>query len=159
MLQNSAATNTINNSQFYNNGQGLANNGGIWSSINSTVNYYNNVMSYNNNGHGILMETNSSVTKFSNIQLFNNTLSGILISGANSTSNMFYGNLAIFNNGNNTFPRTYLYTGATSTYSWLGRTGGTIISIGNTGCYNMTNPKNTNGIFLMNANCSNRGYS
>ncbi|MCX6823003.1 MAG: right-handed parallel beta-helix repeat-containing protein [candidate division SR1 bacterium] len=133
-LQSSSNNNTINNTQVYNNQNGLH----MYGSNNNTM---NNFLAYND-VYGVYLEANSTGNRFNTTQLYNDGY-GIYLNS--SSDNSYYGTFKVFDNA-------YNFVGDTITEGLASEflSGGVVDTRGTISCDLVTNPKNANGIYLIN---------
>ena len=147
---NGSKKNTINNSQIYNNAVGIF---GDWTTQNNVI---NKTTIYNNSTAGILFK-NSSNNILNDVRIYNNE-KGIQTL-YNSVNNIFYGDLYLFDNGNN-FDGTTADDGyLTSSDGWDFAYGGTLTTGSSImWCTYVTNPSISGSTTsLLNSTCSNTG--
>ncbi|MFA5748039.1 MAG: right-handed parallel beta-helix repeat-containing protein, partial [Candidatus Absconditabacterales bacterium] len=136
-----SGNNTINNSQVHNNNLGIY----FYSSSNNLI---NNVQIYNNSDIGISLY-NSLNNIINGSQVYNNTY-GIYNYG-NSIGNKYYGNLKLFANFSGDIQINEggsFDSGSESDFPEF-FSGGVLDGSGTMSCDRITNPRNSDGIFLI----------
>ncbi|MFA5747896.1 MAG: right-handed parallel beta-helix repeat-containing protein, partial [Candidatus Absconditabacterales bacterium] len=165
----SSSNNTINNSQSYDNV------GGISLRSSSNNNFINNSQSYNNNAYGIYLTYSSNNTinnsqsynnaqygiylnyslnnAINNSQFYNNTIYGVY-NDQYSTHNKYYGILKLFTNSTSDIlieEGGSFDPGSAETFPEF-FSGGVLDGSGTMSCDRITNPRNFDGIYLMDIN-------